>query len=115
MPFTISHIAAFCRSIARCGAWACSRGRHRRDGPDLDLALPLRLTRAQTHGGLALFTFALPVGLAVWALFQMLVKPAVTEVLPNRVFTRLRADHFGRACAVGSAGSARLQQFSLVR
>lgn len=63
--------------------------------PDLDLALPVRLTRAQTHGRLALFTFALPVGLAVWALFQVLIKPALIEVLPNRVFARLRTDHFG--------------------
>jgi hypothetical protein len=96
MPFTISHIAAVLplyRPLRRMGLLsAAAIGAM---APDLDLALPLRLTRAQTHGRMALFTFALPVGLAVWALFQLLIKPAVIEVLPNRVFARLRADHFG--------------------
>jgi len=96
MPFTVSHIAAVLPfrnwlkhygvfSAAAIGAMA----------PDLDLILPLRLTRAQTHGAAALVTFCLPMGLAVWAMFQLLIKPAILEVLPDRVYARLRADHLG--------------------
>jgi hypothetical protein len=36
-----------------------------------------------------------PAGLAAWALFQVLIKPALIEVLPNRVYVRLCAEHLG--------------------
>ena len=96
MPFTVSHVAAVLPlhkplrrlgllSAAAIGAMA----------PDLDLMLPTRLPRGETHGRLALLTFCLPVGLAAWALFQALIKPALIEVLPDRVYTRLRAEHLG--------------------
>ncbi|MGO9512644.1 MAG: DUF4184 family protein, partial [Steroidobacteraceae bacterium] len=96
MPFTVSHIAAVLPlhkplrrlgllSAAAIGAMA----------PDLDLLLPIHLTREQTHGRLALLTFCLPVGLATWVLFQALIKPALIEVLPNRVYARLCAQHLG--------------------
>jgi hypothetical protein len=96
MPFTVSHIAAVLpvhkplrrlglMSAATIGAMA----------PDLDLILPIRLTREQTHSWLALLTFCLPVGLAAWALFQALIKPALIEVLPNRIYGRLLAEHIG--------------------
>jgi hypothetical protein len=96
MPFTISHIAAVLplhkplrrlglMSAATIGAMA----------PDLDLLLPIHLTREQTHGPLALLTFCLPVGLAAWALFQALIKPALIEVLPDRIYRRLFAEHRG--------------------
>jgi hypothetical protein len=96
MPFTVSHIAAVLPlhkplrrlgliSAATIGAMA----------PDLDLILPIRLTREQTHGYLALLTFCLPVGLAAWALFQALIKPALIEVLPDRICGRLFAEHIG--------------------
>jgi Domain of unknown function (DUF4184) len=61
--------------------------------PDLDLVSPIRLVREQTHGRLALLTFCLPVGLAAWAVFQMLIKPALIEVLPDGMYTRLTAEH----------------------
>jgi hypothetical protein len=96
MPFTVSHIAAVLPlhkplrrlgliSAATIGAMA----------PDMDLILPIHLTREQTHSYLALLTFCLPVGLAAWALFQALIKPALIEVLPNRIFGRLFAEHIG--------------------
>ncbi len=96
MPFTVSHIAAVLPlhkplrrfgllSAAAIGAMA----------PDLDLILPIRVIREQTHGRLALLTFCLPIGLAVWALFQALIKPALMEVLPDRVYARLCAEHLG--------------------
>jgi len=110
MPFTVSHIAAvlpFRRWLRKYGIFsAAAIGAM---APDLDLILPLRLTRAQTHGSLALLTFCLPVGLVVWALFQILIKPAVLEVLPNRVYARLQADHLGLNLARwGSWGLAAL-------
>jgi hypothetical protein len=94
MPFTVSHIAAVLPlhkplrrlgliSAATIGAMA----------PDLDLILPIRLTREQTHSWSALLTFCLPVGLAAWALFQALIKPALIEVLPDRISGRLFAEH----------------------
>lgn len=96
MPFTVSHIAAVLPlhkplrrlgliSAATIGAMA----------PDLDLILPIRLPREQTHSWWALLIFCLPVGLAVWALFQTLIKPALIEVLPNRIYGRLLAEHIG--------------------
>lgn len=94
MPFTVSHIAAVLpvhRPLRRVGLLsAAAIGAM---APDLDLMLPGRLPREQTHGALALLTFCLPVGLAVWALFQALVKPALIEVVPDRVYLRLRAEH----------------------
>ena len=86
MPFTVSHIAAILPlhkplrrlgliSAAAIGAMA----------PDLDLILPIRLTREQTHGFLALLTFCLPLGLVAWGLFQSLIKPALIEVLPSQI------------------------------
>jgi hypothetical protein len=96
MPFTVSHIAAILPlqkplrrfgliSAAAIGAMA----------PDLDLILPLHLPREQTHSPLALFTYCLPVGLAAWAVFQALIKPALFEVLPDRIYARLSAEHLG--------------------
>lgn len=96
MPFTVSHIAAVLPlhkplrrlgliSAAAVGAMA----------PDLDLLLPIRLTRPQTHGRLALLAFCLPLGLAAWAVFQALIKPALIEVLPDGVYARLCQEHLG--------------------
>jgi hypothetical protein len=96
MPFTVSHIAAvlpFHKPLRRLGLLsAAAIGAMT---PDLDFILPMRLARDQTHGRLALLTFCLPLGLAAWALFQSLIKPALMEVLPNRVFARLCAEHLG--------------------
>lgn len=96
MPFTVSHIAAVLllhKPLRRFGLLsAASIGAM---VPDLDLILPIRLTREETHGSLALLTFCLPVGLAAWAVFQALIKPALIEVLPDRVYARLWAEHLG--------------------
>jgi hypothetical protein len=96
MPFTVSHIAAVLplhKPLRRLGlVSAAAIGAM---SPDLDLVLPIHLTREQTHGRMALLTFCLPVGLAVWALFQALIKPALIEVLPNRIYSRLVAEHAG--------------------
>ncbi len=96
MPFTVSHVAAvlpFYKPLRRLGLLsAAAIGAMI---PDLDLVLPTRLPREQTHGILALLTFCLPAGLAAWALFQVLIKPALIEVLPDRMYVRLIAEHPG--------------------
>jgi hypothetical protein len=96
MPFTVSHVAAVLplhKPLRRLGLLsAAAIGAMI---PDLDLVLPIRLPREQTHGILALLTFCLPVGLGAWALFQALIKPALLEVLPDRVYMRLAAEHLG--------------------
>jgi hypothetical protein len=96
MPFTVSHIAAVLplhKQLRRLGL--ISAAAIGAMAPDIDLILPIRLTREQTHGPLALLTFCLPVGLAAWALFQALIKPALIEVLPDRIYGRLFAEHLG--------------------
>lgn len=94
MPYTISHVAAvipgyrlFSRfhvfSAAVIGSMV----------PDFGLLLPRYPARPETHSVLALFTFCLPVGLLTYWLTQLLIKPAVLEVLPDRAYERLRAAH----------------------
>jgi hypothetical protein len=96
MPFTVSHIAAVLplhKPLRRLGL--ISAATIGATAPDLDLILPIRLSREQTHSYLALLTFCLPVGLVAWALFQALIKPALINVLPNRIYGRLLAEHIG--------------------
>jgi Domain of unknown function (DUF4184) len=61
--------------------------------PDFGLLLPRYPARPETHSALALFTFCLPVGLVTYWLTQLLIKPAVLEVLPDRAYQRLRVAH----------------------
>lgn len=94
MPFTVSHIAAVVplyRPLARLQVFSAAVIGSM--VPDFGMLLPGSLERWQTHSLPALFTFCLPVGLCAWGLTQLLVTPAVLEVLPNRPYARLRADH----------------------
>jgi hypothetical protein len=93
MPFTVSHVAAVVpayRPLTRAGVFSAAV-----IGamvPDFGMLLPGSFARWQTHSLLALFLFCLPVGLAVWALTQRFIKPALTEVLPDRIYLRMRAE-----------------------
>jgi hypothetical protein len=91
MPYTISHAAAvlpFSRLLARwrllsaavIGAMA----------PDFRVFLPWRLGRMETHSGLSLLIFCLPVGVIAYWLFQGLVKTPILEVLPEGAYARWR-------------------------
>jgi len=99
MPYTISHTAAvlpFSRwlrprrllSAAVIGSMI----------PDLGYLLPYHLPRADTHALHALFAFCLPAGLACYWLFQLLIKPAALEALPDGAY----------AHALSVAASARI-------
>jgi hypothetical protein len=92
MSFTLSHAAAilpFARLLSR---WrllsACVIGAM---VPDFGLFFPWRLDRVETHSGMSLITFCLPVGLATYWLFQALIRTPVLEVLPEGAYARSRA------------------------
>src|SRR5271154_449845 len=94
MPFTVSHVAAVLPFYRRLSRWGVlSAAVIGSMVPDFDFFLPVHLTREQTHGFMALLTFCLPVGLATWLLFQVLVKPAVSEVLPTNWHARHSREH----------------------
>jgi hypothetical protein len=101
MPFTISHAAAvlpFARPLAR---WRLlSAGLIGSMVPDFGLFLPWRPTRVETHSAIGLVTFCLPVGLAVYWVFQRVLKTPVLEVLPNAAYERWRA--FASPADIGS-------------
>jgi len=91
MPFTISHVAAvlpFSRSLAR---WRLlSAAVIGSMVPDFGWFMPWRPARFETHSTLSLFTFALPVGLATFWVFQRLLKAPLIELLPNAAYLRWR-------------------------
>jgi hypothetical protein len=94
MPFTVSHVAAVVpayRPLARAHAFSAAVIGSM--VPDFGMLLPGSLARWQTHSVVALITFCLPVGLAVYALTQTLIKPAVAEVLPDGAYLRMRCAH----------------------
>jgi hypothetical protein len=87
MPFTIAHVAAvlpFSRylksrqllSAAIVGSMA----------PDFGIFMPVHFSRPETHSLPALATFILPVGLASYWIFQLLLKPSILAVLPDRAY-----------------------------
>lgn len=94
MPFTISHVAAVLpchRTLRRYGLFSAAIIGSM--VPDFGFLLPVPLHRSETHSARALFTFCLPLGLATYWLFQLLVKTAWCAILPGRWRARLRTEH----------------------
>jgi Domain of unknown function (DUF4184) len=89
MPFTISHAAAvlpFTRSLAR---WRLlSAAVIGSMVPDFGWFMPWRPARFETHSLDALLTFCLPVGLASYWVFQLLVRTPIMELLPPGAYAR---------------------------
>jgi hypothetical protein len=89
MPFTISHAAAvlpFSRPLAR---WRLlSAAVIGSMVPDFGWFLPWRPARFETHSVLALLTFCLPVGLASYWVFQLLIRRPIMELLPPGAYAR---------------------------
>ncbi len=84
MPFTISHVAAVLparRWLQRGGLFSAAVIGSM--VPDFGLLLPLPIDRESTHSVHALWSFCLPVGLAAWLLYELLIRPAWAEVLPG--------------------------------
>jgi hypothetical protein len=59
--------------------------------PDLGLLLPVLPSRLETHSLPGLFTFCVPVGLAVYWLTLTLIKPAILAIVPDGAYARLLA------------------------
>jgi hypothetical protein len=91
MPFTISHIAAvlpFSRLLAR---WRLlSAAIIGSMVPDFGILMPWRPERIETHSVMALLTFCLPVGLAAFWIFQLVLKTPIVETLPDGTYLRWR-------------------------
>ena len=89
MPFTVSHIAAvlpFSRPLARWRLLSATIVGSM--VPDFGLLLPTRPPRIETHSAIGLLTFCLPVGLGTFWIFQLIIKPAITDILPNGAYMR---------------------------
>lgn len=87
MPFTISHAAAVLPlgqqlrrlkllSAAVIGSMV----------PDFAVFLPQKFQRHETHSIEALFTFCLPIGLICYWAFQLHIKPATLQLMPDRLY-----------------------------
>jgi hypothetical protein len=91
MPFTISHAAAvlpFGRPLAR---WRLlSAAVIGSMVPDFGWFMPWRPARFETHSADALLTFCLPVGLAAYWLFQLVIRGPLIELLPAGAYVRWR-------------------------
>jgi len=91
MPFTLAHPAAAVplrRLLARWGVLsALVIGSMT---PDFAYWLPSRVTRAQSHSLPGLLWFCLPVGLAGYALFHLLLKRPAVLLLPEPLRVRLQ-------------------------
>jgi hypothetical protein len=91
MPFTVSHVAAVLpayRPLSRARLFSAAVIGSM--VPDFGLLLPGFLPRWETHSFGALWTFSLPVGMVAFVLTVLLIAPALTEVLPDRAYARLR-------------------------
>ncbi len=89
MPFTLSHVAAvlpFSRPLARWGLLSATIIGSM--VPDFGFLMPWRPARIETHSVIALLTFCLPVGLATFWVFQLLIKRAIMETLPDAAYSR---------------------------
>jgi len=91
MPFTISHAAAvlpLSRQLRRFKVLAAAVVGSM--VPDFGYLLPWRSTRFETHSAVALATFCLPVGLASYWIFELSIKNAILEILPDKPYARSR-------------------------
>jgi hypothetical protein len=92
MPFTVSHIAAVLpvyRPLTRAHVFTAAVIGSM--APDFGLLVPGFVARYQTHSLVGLFAFCLPVGLTVYWLTLLLIRPAMIEVVPDGAYLRLQA------------------------
>lgn len=86
MPFTFAHPAAILPFYKRLRIFdslsALSIGSM---APDLSYFLPFHISRHASHSPAALIWFCLPVGLAVYVIFHILLKRPIWFLLPSRL------------------------------
>ena len=91
MPFTISHAAAalpiHSLTKSRLPLAALMVGSM---APDFAYFLPGGFGRVETHSALGVFQFSLPIGLAVWLYFVVLLERPTLAFLPDAWRLRLR-------------------------
>lgn len=93
MPFTISHTAAVLPFAHFLRRWRLlSAAIIGSMMPDFGVLLPGELQRYETHSLPALITFCLPFGLLWYWLFQLHIKPATYELLPDQLYVYWRGD-----------------------
>jgi hypothetical protein len=101
MPFTISHTAAVLPFAHWLRRWRLlSAAVIGSMVPDSGVFIPHTLSRYDTHGLISLFTFCLPMGLLWYWIFQLHIKPATYELMPDRLFVAWGAD--ARAASLNS-------------
>jgi hypothetical protein len=90
MPFTISHAAAAlpvgALSKSRLPLAALMIGSM---SPDFAYLLPVEYSRLETHSLVGLFSFCLPLGLAIWLCFVTLLERPTLAFLPDAWRTRI--------------------------
>lgn len=74
--------------------------------PDFAYFLPLGVRRAQSHSLVGLAWFVLPVGLATYVIFHLLVKAPVVALLPTPLRGRLTAHGLAAAALPAASGPA---------
>jgi hypothetical protein len=90
MPFTISHAAAAlpvsALSKSRLPLAALMIGSM---APDFSYLLPVEYNRLETHSLVGLFSFCLPLGLAIWLCFVTVLERPTLAFLPDAWRTRI--------------------------
>lgn len=90
MPFTISHAAAAlpvsALSKSRLSLAALMIGSM---SPDFSYLLPVEYNRLETHSLVGLFSFCLPLGLAIWLCFVTVLERPTLAFLPDAWRTRI--------------------------
>ncbi len=90
MPFTLTHIAAVVPIKKLTGIWlpltALAIGSMVSDMP---IFFGLPASYSTTHSLFGIITACLPIGIALYLVFQILVRTALLEIMPNAISTRL--------------------------
>lgn len=90
MPFTLTHVAAVVPIKKLSGQWlpftALALGAM---VPDIPMFLKMPVRYVQTHSFEGIFIFCLPMALLLYAVFQLLVRTPLLELMPNSISHRL--------------------------
>jgi hypothetical protein len=90
MPFTFAHPAAVLPLARPLGRWAVPSALVIGSmSPDFAFFLPLGVTRTASHSPGGIFWFCLPVGLAAYLIYHLLLKYPLLSLLPQWVGRRL--------------------------
>lgn len=90
MPFTLAHPAAILAIPSPLQKWTVPSALVIGSmSPDFAFFLPLGVSRLESHSLMGIFWFCLPVGLATYLIFHLLLKHPLTSLLPDWINRRL--------------------------